>query len=139
MVLTLVLTFVLLLSWFLPRQDATTTLCVCSPSIPLSDEVEPGAGPLTLEQIATICHRLDGLPLAIELAAATARTLEPAELLARLDHLLDVLGGTLRDLPERQHSLRATLGWSYELLTPPAQALFRQLGVCVGGCAFAAA
>jgi predicted ATPase/DNA-binding XRE family transcriptional regulator len=95
--------------------------------------------PLTLEQIATVCHRLDGLPLAIELAAATSRTIKPAELLARLEHLLDVLGGSLRDLPERQQSLRATLAWSFDLLLPPAQALLRQLGVCVGGCALTAA
>jgi len=93
----------------------------------------------TLEQIATICHRLDGLPLAIELAAATARTVDPAELLARLEHLLDVLGGSLRDLPERQQSLRATLAWSYALLPPSSQALFRLLGVCAGGCPIAAA
>jgi predicted ATPase len=93
----------------------------------------------SLEYIAAICRRLEGLPLAIELAAATARELTPSELLVRLDHLLDVLGGSLRDLPERQQSLRATLEWSYELLPPPSQALLRQLGVCVGGYALAAA
>jgi predicted ATPase/DNA-binding XRE family transcriptional regulator len=93
----------------------------------------------TLEHIAAICRRLDGLPLAIELAAATARELTPKEVLVRLDHLLDVLGGSLCDLPERQQSLRAALRWSYELLPPPSQILFRQLGVCVGGCPLTAA
>jgi predicted ATPase/DNA-binding XRE family transcriptional regulator len=129
-----------------PSGDATRAqIVLASPAVALfltcarATRSDLEVDPLILEQIASICHRLDGLPLAIELAAATARTLNPAEVLARLDHLLDVLGGSLRDLPERQQSLRATLRWSYELLPPPAQTLFRQLGVCVGGCALAAA
>jgi predicted ATPase/transcriptional regulator with XRE-family HTH domain len=93
--------------------------------------------PATLEQIATICRHLDGLPLAIELAAATARRFVPSELLSRLDHQMDqmqVLAGGLQDLPERQQSLHAALAWSYDLLPAPSQTLFRHLAVCIGGC-----
>jgi predicted ATPase/transcriptional regulator with XRE-family HTH domain len=89
---------------------------------------------LTLPQIAAIARQLDGLPLAIELAAATTRTLVPAELVAHVSDLLDLLSGALRDLPERQQSLRAALAWSYDLLPARSQLLFRRLAVCVGGC-----
>ena len=82
--------------------------------------------------IAEICRRLDGLPLAIELAAARSRLLPPEALLARLDDRMSLLTGGARDLPERQRTLRNTLDWSFGLLSPAAQALFSRLGVFPG-------
>lgn len=83
--------------------------------------------------IATICTRLDGLPLALELAAARLSTLTPASLLARLEQRLSLLRWHAPDLPTRQQTLRATLDWSYDLLTPIEQTFFRHLGVFAGG------
>ncbi|MGD8896026.1 MAG: protein kinase, partial [Acidobacteriota bacterium] len=77
--------------------------------------------------IAEICRRLDGLPLALELAAARVRILEPAALLQRLDHALDLLTSGDRDLPLRQRTLRAAISWSYSLLDAPEQRLLRGL------------
>ena len=82
---------------------------------------------------AEICHRLDGLPLAIELAAARMKVLEPHALLERLDDHLGVLVTRARDVPERQRTLHATIAWSYELLEPEEQRLFRRLAVFRGG------
>lgn len=84
--------------------------------------------------VAAICRQLDGLPLAIELAAARLRTLPLATLRERLAHRLDLLADGPRDLPTRQRTLRAAIAWSYNLLTAPEQALFRRLAVFVGGC-----
>jgi non-specific serine/threonine protein kinase len=83
--------------------------------------------------VAAICARLDGLPLAIELAAARSKVLSPPAMLERLGQRLPLLGGGPRDAPERQQTLHATIAWSYDLLTPEEQRLFRQLAVFVGG------
>jgi predicted ATPase/DNA-binding SARP family transcriptional activator len=83
--------------------------------------------------VAELCARLDGLPLAIELAAARTKLLPPAALLSRLGNRLELLTGGRRDAPRHQQTLRMTLDWSYDLLDPDAQRLFAQLGVFAGG------
>jgi predicted ATPase/DNA-binding CsgD family transcriptional regulator len=88
----------------------------------------------TAPLVAEICVRVDGLPLAIELAAARLKLLPLQVLLERLEHRLTVLGGGPRDLPARQHTLRDTLAWSYDLLSEEEQRLFRLLSIFVGGC-----
>lgn len=88
--------------------------------------------------IARICARLDGLPLAIELAASRIRMLPPAALLGRLTERLSLLAGGPRDLPTRQQTLRATIDWSYTLLSPQESKLFRLLSVFVGGASLEA-
>lgn len=84
--------------------------------------------------VAQLCVRLEGLPLAIELAAAHIKVLPPKAMLERLSYRLSVLTGGARDLPERQQTLRNTIKWSYELLTSDEQRLFRRLSIFVGGC-----
>jgi predicted ATPase/DNA-binding CsgD family transcriptional regulator len=84
--------------------------------------------------IAGICVHLDGLPLAIELAAARIKLLPPQALLARLGRRLELLTSRARDVPTRQQTLRNTLAWSYQLLDASEQCLFRRLAVFVGGC-----
>jgi predicted ATPase len=84
------------------------------------------------EAVAEICRRLDGLPLAIELAAARVRLLPPQALASRLDQRFSVLTGGARDLPERQRTLKNTLDWSFGLLSAGEQALFARLGVFAG-------
>jgi len=89
--------------------------------------------------VTEICRRLDGLPLAIELATARIKLFSPQGLLARLDRRLALLTGGPRDLPARQQTLRGTIDWSYNLLEPSEQTLFARLGVFVGGCTAEAA
>ena len=91
------------------------------------------------QAVAEICRRLDGLPLAIELAAARVRLLPPAELLDQLEHPLAVLTGGPRDAPDRQRTLRATIAWSHDLLTAAEQDLFARLAVFAGGFTIAGA
>ena len=104
---------------FVERARAT------QPDLALGDE--------TARAVAAICERLDGLPLAIELAAARARLLSPQAILARLDERLDLLTGGARDLPDRQQTLRAAIDWSYQLLEPDDQRLFARFAVFAGG------
>ncbi len=92
----------------------------------------------TAPAVAEICARLDGLPLAIELAAARTRLLPPEALLARLSNRLKVVTGGARNLPARQRTLRAAIDWSYDLLDPGEQTLFARLAVFVGGRTLAA-
>jgi predicted ATPase len=90
--------------------------------------------PENASTVAEICARLDGLPLAIELAAARVKVLSPSLMLTRLASRLQLLTGGARDMPLRQQTLRAAIDWSYDLLTAAEQKLFRRLSVFVGGC-----
>ena len=85
------------------------------------------------DEIAELCARLDSLPLAVELAAARTKALSPVQILARVAQRLDLLEGG-RDADPRQQTLRATIEWSYDLLTPQEQVLFARLSVFRGGC-----
>jgi non-specific serine/threonine protein kinase len=91
------------------------------------------------QAVAELCVRLDGLPLAIELAAARTRVLTPSAILARLDDRLDLLRMEVRDAPRRHQALREAIRWSYELLSADEQSLFCRLAVFVGGCTLDAA
>jgi predicted ATPase/class 3 adenylate cyclase len=88
--------------------------------------------PQNVEAVASICRLLDGLPLAIELAAARIRLLSPKDIATRLERDLDLLVGGPRDMPERQRALRSTIDWSYQLLDEADKTLFRRLGVFAG-------
>jgi predicted ATPase/DNA-binding XRE family transcriptional regulator len=104
-------------------------------------ESSPGFG-LTQQNaaaIATICRRLDGLPLALELVAARLKVLPPTALLARLDEALPLLFGGPRDLPERQRTMRDTVAWSHDLLPAEDRVLFRRLSVFADGFGLPAA
>ena len=91
------------------------------------------------DAVSEICLRLDDLPLALELAAARVKALSATQILERLEQRLPLLTGGPRDLPERQRTLRATIEWSYDLLTPDEQRLFARLSVFAGGCTLEAA
>ena len=123
----------------LPEASGLLSLdkCMNSPAVQLFFDRARDADPAftvtaqTAADIASICTRLDGLPLAIELAAAKSRILAPGELLRHLDEA--TANGSARDLPARQHSLRTTLDWSYRLLDQDAQDLLACLSVFAGG------
>ncbi len=115
----------------LPEDDAGVLF------IERARAVAPGFQPAAA--VSEICRRLDGLPLAIELAAARVALLNPDELLERLDRRLPLLASRSRDAPARQRTLRATIEWSYELLEPDEQELFRRLAVFRGSFSLDAA
>ena len=119
----------------LARNDAVRLFveraAAADPAFSLSDENAPA--------VAQICRRLDGLPLALELAAARTRLLPPAALALRLELRLGALGAGARDVPTRHRTLRDALAWSYELLTAAEQALFRRISVFAGGWTLEAA
>ena len=123
-----------------PRQFADVELLTRNAAVTLFTQRAQALAPdfaltgTNAPVIAAICTRLDGVPLAIELAAVRIKLLSPHQLLSRLEHRLDVLTSGAQDLPARQQTLRATLQWSYELLSPGEQRLFRRLAVFVGGC-----
>jgi predicted ATPase len=131
-----------------------TLLCTSRERLRISGEVEYAVPPLAEseavelfcarsqlesdETIAELCRRLDDMPLAVELAAARAKALTPAQILDRLSQRLDLLKGG-RDTNPRQQTLRATIAWSYDLLSPEEQQLFARLSVFAGGCTLEAA
>jgi len=112
----------------------------CLPAVALFVERAQAVKPefaLTKENapaVAALCARLDGLPLAIELAAARVKLLSPSAMLARIESRLNLLTGGARDLPTRQQTLRGTVDWSYGLLNAAEQTLLRRLSVFTGGC-----
>ncbi|MBV9355561.1 MAG: XRE family transcriptional regulator [Chloroflexi bacterium] len=123
-----------------PASAVSTEQVVGSPAVQLFLERARATVPsFTLDSsnvaaVSAICRQLDGLPLAIELAAPRMMVLEPTVLLGRLEHRLATLTSAGPDVPHRQRTLRSTLAWSYDLLEPTEQRLFRRLGVFVGGC-----
>jgi predicted ATPase/transcriptional regulator with XRE-family HTH domain len=124
-----------------PRTDREATLedLQANPSVALfasrAAEVRPDftLTDTNAAQIVEVCRQLDGLPLAIELAAARVRLLSPAALLERLEQRLGLLTEGARDAPDRQQTLRATIAWSYDLLSPTEQIFFRRMSVFVNG------
>ncbi|MBL8205534.1 MAG: protein kinase [Blastocatellia bacterium] len=125
-------------------QDSVPTLAA-SPAVALFVERARAVKPdfelneENAQSIAEICARLDGLPLALELAAARIRVLSPRAMLQRLGQSLKLLSGGARDLPERQQTIRNTIQWSCDLLGEAEQALFRRLAIFVGGFTLEAA
>ncbi len=142
------------LSALLAACPNLTLLCTSRELLRIQGEVEYDVPPLTSseavtlfsersrlepsEEIAELCDRLDDLPLGVELAAARTKALSPAQILERLSDRLDLLKGG-RDAEARQQTLRATIAWSYDLLSEGDQRLFRSLSVFAGGCTLDAA
>jgi len=120
----------------LPDLDAVTQFEAVRLFIERAQTVKPDfeVTSANAPAVAEICVRLDGLPLAIELAAARSKLLSPDSMLSRLGQRLDLLTGGAHNLPARQQTLRGAIGWSYELLEPAEQALFCRLAVFSGGC-----
>jgi predicted ATPase len=128
-----------------PGADGDPADLLSYPSVGLFAERAHAADPgfeltsANAQAVAEICQRLDGLPLAIELAAARIRLLPPQALASRLDERFSLLTGGARDVPERQRTLRNTLDWSFGLLSPAEQELFARLGVFAGSFGLPAA
>ncbi|HKG26649.1 MAG TPA: NB-ARC domain-containing protein, partial [Thermomicrobiales bacterium] len=122
-----------------PGDDASAESLVENPAVALFIQRAQRVNPLlqfdvrTLNYVAEICRSLDGLPLAIELAGARTKALSPAALATQLGHRLRVLTGRPRDAPARQQTLRSAIAWSYDLLSPHEQSLFRRLAIFTGG------
>ncbi len=119
----------------LSQYDAVALFLERAQAVKADFQLTPANAP----DVAALCARLDGLPLAIELAAARTRYFSPRVLLERVEEGLSVLSGGVRDVPARQQTLRAALAWSYELLGTQEQQLFRRLAVFVDGCTWEAA
>jgi predicted ATPase/DNA-binding CsgD family transcriptional regulator len=122
-------------NWDQPHLDALAGFDAVALYIQRARAAQPtfALTPDNAGAVLDICARLDGLPLAIELAAARTKILSPNALLARLSHRLEVLTGGARDQPARLQSMRDAIAWSYDLLDPAEQALFRRLSVFNGG------
>lgn len=126
----------------LPDSKVAPETIQLSPAVTLFIERSQAVRPtmeLDLSAIAEICRRLDGLPLAIELAATRTRLLSPANLLARLQRRLPLLSGGAADLPLRHQTLQATIDWSYQLLDPGQQLLLQRLAIFANGWTLSAA
>lgn len=136
-----------ILPFALPDLSTTTSLAEIarSPAVMLFVERTRAVDPqftLTEENaqaVAEICHRVDGIPLAIELAAGRSKLFSPQHLAGQLEHRLPLLTGGAHDAPSRQRTLQHALAWSYDLLAPEEQVVFRRLGVFRGGWTLAAA
>lgn len=113
---------------------AIQLFCMRAQAVQADFELTDSIAPL----VARICTRLDGLPLAIELAAARMRMFTPEVLLQRLSSRLEIFGEAQIDRPNRQHTLQSTIAWSYDLLNPAAQQLFLQLSIFAGGSSLGA-
>lgn len=127
-----------------PDTDALDALSRCDSVTLFLERAHQVAAGFGLTQqvartVAQICHRVDGIPLAIELAAARVRTMTPSEILSRLERSFDILGSRDRDVPERQRTLANVLDWSYGLLEPEEQEGLAALAVFQGGCTLKAA
>jgi non-specific serine/threonine protein kinase len=122
-----------------PAEVADVSSLAENPSVALlldrARRTDPGFDltPANAPLLANACVRLEGLPLAIELAAARLRVLTPGELVSRLGSRMEVLAGSTRDVPARQRALRSAIAWSYDLLDSGERALFRKLSVFAGG------
>jgi predicted ATPase/DNA-binding CsgD family transcriptional regulator len=127
-----------------PRRGSSAAAVGLAPAVVLFVQRARAADPsfeltdANAASVAELCRRLDGLPLAIELAAARVRLLAPAQLLARLGDRLDLLASREHDRPARHQTLREAVAWSYELLNEQERAVLMRLAVFEGGCALAA-
>jgi predicted ATPase len=120
----------------LPQPDELARVPAVALFVERARQAKPSFG-LTAENaqtVAEVCRRLDGLPLALELAAARVKLLTPRAMLDRLDHSLKLLTGGARDLPTRQQTMRGAVAWSYGLLDEGERAVLQRLAVFVGGC-----